>query len=549
MRAAGGVMLRKFAPVFVVLAFVSVAVFFVTVPRVEAQQITLLSEDFEGVWPGNWSVTDQDPFNGGADYWGVTTYRAFGGSQSAWAAEVGANSVFGQPNNAVHYYDNAMNAWMQQPFTNPGNVEAIRLTFWLWQDTEYCCDPFFVEELVGGFWNTNWGYAGNIGGWQQVTVTLSPTATAFAFVFNTDFSVVYEGVYVDDVELVAESGPPTTEAQPLAAYVASWDFPIGFDAWDNGSGVNYVQLYFRFGAGTWTPYTPSWNPSGRWPPFYGPIPFNASANGDGVYEFYTIGTDNAGNVEAAPTTRDASTTVDTIAPTSSVTPLPEFTNDRMISLGVTGADAGGLARIDVYLRRDLGTWTWFGSVTAPGTLALVAPTDGLYEFYSLAQDRAGHGEWGAGAPDAWVLVDTTPPELAIVAPQAGGHYVANDVLVIWSGFDTGSGIAKYEVRVDGGAWQDQGTENSLLVRLADGKHVILVRAVDQAGNVRLQAMEITVDASVLSPSGPMGGAPLYALFLMIAIALLLLVFWLWRRRGAGQGAPQPPAPPPPVPPG
>ena len=50
--------------------------------------LTVLYEDFEGTFPGAWTVEDRDEWNG-VDHWGSTAYRAFAGTSSAWSAAVG----------------------------------------------------------------------------------------------------------------------------------------------------------------------------------------------------------------------------------------------------------------------------------------------------------------------------------------------------------------------------------------------------------------------------------------------------------------------------
>ena len=50
--------------------------------------MTILSENFEGTFPGTAIVGDWNPASG-YDYWGNTNYRAHSGSSSAWCAQVG----------------------------------------------------------------------------------------------------------------------------------------------------------------------------------------------------------------------------------------------------------------------------------------------------------------------------------------------------------------------------------------------------------------------------------------------------------------------------
>jgi len=59
-------------------------------PALGNSEVTILSEDFEGVFPtdNGWEVGDVDNTNGD-DYWGATDYRDHSGSESGWCAQIG----------------------------------------------------------------------------------------------------------------------------------------------------------------------------------------------------------------------------------------------------------------------------------------------------------------------------------------------------------------------------------------------------------------------------------------------------------------------------
>lgn len=78
-------------------------------------------------------------------------------------------------------------------------------------------------------------------------------------------------------------------------------FEIRFE--EHLRGVKDVTLYFRVDSGPWTEYGVSAN---------GDFLFGALS--DGYHEFYSIATDNWGNVEDPPATADAYTYVDTLPP-------------------------------------------------------------------------------------------------------------------------------------------------------------------------------------------------------------------------------------------
>jgi hypothetical protein len=108
-----------------------------------------------------------------------------------------------------------------------------------------------------------------------------------------------------DIEsTMQDPDPPTTSVDPLDPNQYVVDFEIAFQADDVGSGFDQLELFHRYDGGSWTSdgaYSTS------------PIDFTA-IDGDGLYEFYTVGTDVAGNVEAEPAGPHSSTTLDTSQP-------------------------------------------------------------------------------------------------------------------------------------------------------------------------------------------------------------------------------------------
>ena len=101
-----------------------------------------------------------------------------------------------------------------------------------------------------------------------------------------------------DAFVPADATPPVTQVVGLDAASETASFPVAFSASDTESTVKDVALYYRRNGGSWSQFGPA--------VANGPIQFNsAQTGGDGVYEFYTIGTDQNGNAEAPPLTPDA----------------------------------------------------------------------------------------------------------------------------------------------------------------------------------------------------------------------------------------------------
>lgn len=125
--------------------------------------------------------------------------------------------------------------------------------------------------------------------------------------------------------------PPETEAGPLAPYYNTISLSIPFTAADATSGVQHLVLYYRKDGGVYTQYGSTYTTS--------PIAFTAP--GEGVYDFYTIGTDNVGNVEAPPGLPDCTTEVDITPPPAIVdfTALPGHNKIHLSWTTPVGRDA------------------------------------------------------------------------------------------------------------------------------------------------------------------------------------------------------------------
>jgi uncharacterized protein YfaP (DUF2135 family) len=94
------------------------------------------------------------------------------------------------------------------------------------------------------------------------------------------------------------------------------------------------------------------------------------------------------------------------------------------------------------------------------------------------------------------IYDTKDPEIYIFAPVDGRAYGSTNLSVYGMCIDIGSGVLIVDVQADSGTWHTtEGTETwSVFLELAEGKHLIVVRAEDRAGNIVLkQLRSVTID--------------------------------------------------------
>lgn len=145
---------------------------------------------------------------------------------------------------------------------------------------------------------------------------------------------------------------------------------------------------------------------------------------------------------------------------------------------------------------DGGDWQDVGTETQ----YLAFLEDGTHTVAVKAVDKVGR----ESTDSVTFTVDTTPPQVTITQPEAGAYLPTQLVAVSWSGSDN-IGIDHYEIRVDGGDWQDVGTATTTTFQLQDGQHSVEVKALDRAGNEARASIVFTVDTTppvvqVLSPA-------------------------------------------------
>ncbi|MDD1747138.1 MAG: pre-peptidase C-terminal domain-containing protein [Methanomassiliicoccales archaeon] len=214
-------------------------------------------------------------------------------------------------------------------------------------------------------------------------------------------------------------------------------------------------------------------------------PFYVSAQGYHELIFNSI--DLAGNVETAKT---ITFNIDVEAPTSDETINGTmgldgwYVSSAVVELG--GSDAlSGLYTIQYSL--DGGPWTDYTSM-------LTISDTGEHTLLYRATDIAGNVQ---EAVNLIIRVDTSPPTAVLDQEGSigdGGWFLSNVELGA-NGSDEGSGIASYQVRVDGSEWTLLMTRISIL---QEGEHLVEVYARDVAGNIGPTATSL-VNIDLVAP--------------------------------------------------
>ncbi|MEX2017117.1 MAG: PKD domain-containing protein, partial [Candidatus Pacearchaeota archaeon] len=195
---------------------------------------------------------------------------------------------------------------------------------------------------------------------------------------------------------------PTSSSGPLSNYQNSLTFNVPFTVTD--ANPDFVELWYRKDGGTWTKYGITFTSS----------PISFTSIGDGLYEFYTIATDKAGNVEGAPIIADTTTTVDTTAPTANAgTDQTVNENTDVIFDGSGSTDTGGSGIASYKWDIDNNDGVDFNSPDLTGqnpTLTGGYETPGSYTVTLQTIDNAGNS-----ATDTLIVTvsDTTPPTVSV----------------------------------------------------------------------------------------------------------------------------------------
>jgi hypothetical protein len=293
----------------------------------------------------------------------------------------------------------------------------------------------------------------------------------------------------------------TSSVAALPAFENSKQFNVSWSGSEasNGSGVAYYTVYASDNGG---PYT-AWltNTTLTSAPFVGQ---------DGhTYGFYSVATDNVGNVQPTPAAAQASTGVDLTPPATTALSSPAKGASYSAG-GWSGAISGSAAdsfsgvqqeQVSI-LDRATGKY-WSGSsfssntevfqtatLASPGTTATTwslsfpksnFPADGSYTVHVVATDEAGNAE--ATGLSATFNYDTAPPATTDALSGTAGNngWFRGGVTVTLSAADSVSGVAATYYTIDGGGQQTYA--GGAFAVSGEGTHHITFWSVDLAGNV------------------------------------------------------------------
>jgi len=261
---------------------------------------------------------------------------------------------------------------------------------------------------------------------------------------------------------------------------------------------------------------------------------------EGHFVLLYAGTDAAGNAEAP---RNVTFQVDSIAPTSRVLPLPAVSNAAELAVEVSATDQGaGIERLELW-GRDMDARAQLPSdwrllqafASAEGAHRLASPDGRLWEFYTVARDRAGNAESAPPAARASLVVDRTAPSVRVMQP-GDGSTISTTTSVIVDASDAVSGVTRVRFLLDGNAFANATSPPYVAAidprEVPAGDHVVTVEALDAAGNVGSVAFRLTTVGGRPRDNAttPPGGSFLPGFDVLVAVGGLVLVATVLRRK-------------------
>ncbi|MCP8304042.1 MAG: hypothetical protein H3Z50_01010 [archaeon] len=141
--------------------------------------------------------------------------------------------------------------------------------------------------------------------------------------------------------------------------------------------------------------------------------------------------------------------------------------------------------------------------------------------------RATDNDNNAKTRSVDVTVDNVAPTISIISPKNGSEVRSSTVDAIWSGSDTGSGISRYEIRLDGGSWIIKGIANHNFTGVSDGSHTVHFKVIDKAGNSKEAIADFTVNTSLILGPGWVDDILVFGGITVIASLVIYLIVRKW----------------------
>lgn len=256
--------------------------------------------------------------------------------------------------------------------------------------------------------------------------TASPTWGVYEFrSIAVDAAGNVEFFTANDTWTIVDIDSPNSSVTLLPPYQTSLTFAVSWGPQFDTTDISSYTIEFKDNGGPWIIW------------LSGTVTTSANfAGSDGhTYEFRSIATDLAGNLEGLPLTNDTWTRVDVTPPDSRVSALQPYSTS--LTFSISWGPAPGTADIAAYsieVSDSGGAWTSLADyVDTTQTSALFVGADGhTYAFRSIAKDWAGNVENAPSVNDTWTIVDITRPYVLSGAPRGSNTNTTPTITLTFS---------------------------------------------------------------------------------------------------------------------
>jgi hypothetical protein len=464
---------------------------------------TILYDDFETEFPGDWILGDSNPKEG-ENYWQNTTRRSKSGYRSVWCAEEqqpvfeenfntggtiptgwttfsagpnnhpwtvnnsGYNYLYGDPDYGAVCDSNAagpgtnITEWLYMTNSfNASNVTSMYLEFFLDYDAlsgvgEYAKVLYSYDSQYPTFYYLNTWTSDTIGKQQiDLSAAAGKNKVYIAFLYHGTYD---NYMFVDDVRVLANL-TSTNYANEMSAYMYIETNLTAYDSINLTydyfliTEANHDYLYvIYYDDKSWYYIDPHTGNSNGWRSSWIEIPTNAT------YIGFFFDTDKLVNYEGA-----------------------YLDNVKLL---------GSINLSSIEVKTDLTGWhNATGISNWACSLNTTDYPDAGYNITVRARyDSQYSHDYGRFKTDNTMPISFTP----LADP---GVWTSNSQLSIsFATSDSRSGMDHYEINIDDGTFYNA-TNPYQLPSLSDGIHNISVRAYDAAGNIRTENVYVYIDCT------------------------------------------------------